>query len=310
MSHDNSLPPKRLAGPTPDRWRGAILRAAAPILLLLVLVACGSSDDDGGPGPSPTPNVVRYTAIGASDAIGFGSSVPCIPFDTVCADGRGYVAIIARQLRGAGRELTLSNLGVPGQVLSSTVQTIGNQYGRGIPGNFLQQQLPFVPRNSTLVTIFAGGNDTNAIGTAVDRGAAGNDPLGYIDAQIRTFATDYASLVRGIRDRAGSPQVIVLNLPNFAGLPFTSGFSATRKRWMQRISVGFSREGANALVGQGVTVVDLLCDSRSYQKSNYSSDGFHPNDAGYTFMAGEVMRAIDGQIGPPQADCSFMRIVQ
>jgi len=27
--------------------------------------------------------------------------------------------------------------------------------------------------------------------------------------------------------------------------------------------------------------VDLLCDARSYQASNYSSDGFHPNAAGY-----------------------------
>ena len=35
-----------------------------------------------------------------------------------------------------------------------------------------------------------------------------------------------------------------------------------------------------------------MCDARSYLASNYSSDGLHPNDAGYAFIAAEVVRAI------------------
>ena len=34
--------------------------------------------------------------------------------------------------------------------------------------------------------------------------------------------------------------------------------------------------------------VDLMCDARSYLASTYSSDGFHPSDAGYAFIAGEL----------------------
>jgi len=288
------------------------LRARLAFLLLVPLsAACGgSSDGDGGPGPSPLPNAVRYTAIGASDAIGFGSSVPCVPFDTVCANGRGYVAIVARTLRSSGKDLTMSNLGVPGQVLSPAIQTIGNQYGRGIPGNFVQQQMPFVRSGVTLVTVFGGGNDTNAIATAIDRGAAGGNPNGYIDAQIGTFTADYEALIRGVRERAGgSPRIIVLNLPNFAALPFTAKFSPAQRRWMQRISVGFSR-AANGLSAQGAHVVDLLCDARSYQKGNYSSDGFHPSDSGYDFIAGKVLQAVDTAPAQPPNDCSFARIGQ
>jgi lysophospholipase L1-like esterase len=286
------------------------LRPLAVLILASLAAACGSSggDDDGGPGPTPLPNAVRYTAIGASDAIGFGSTVPCVPFDAVCANGRGYVAIVARTLRGAGKDLTMSNLGVPGQVLSPEIQQIGNQYGRGIPGNFLQQQMPFVRSGVTLVTVFAGGNDTNAIATALDRGAAGGNVNAYIDARIQTFASDYAALIRGVRQHAGgSPRILVLNLPNFAGLPFTAPFSSTERRWMQRISVGFSR-AANALTAEGVHVVDLLCDARSYQAGNYSSDGFHPDDSGYEFIAGKVLQAVDADPGPPPNDCSFARI--
>ena len=152
------------------------------------------------------------------------------------------------------------------------------------------------------MTIFAGGNDANTIGTAIDRGAATPaDADAYIDRQVASFASDYASLLAMVRGRANNPRIIVLNLPNFAGLPFMAGRTARQKRWIERLSVGFSTAGANRLATQGVLVVDLLCDARSYQASNYSSDGFHPNDAGYAYLAGEVLKAVDAASWPPPA---------
>jgi lysophospholipase L1-like esterase len=66
----------------------------------------------------------------------------------------------------------------------------------------------------------------------------------------------------------------------------------------------------NVLTSQNVTVVDLMCDARSYVASNYSGDGLHPNDAGYAFIAGEVVRAITSASYPtPQSSCSGMTIV-
>lgn len=288
---------------------------ARVVLAVLTLALAGCNNDGSGPAPSPptgppAPNEpIAYTAIGASDAVGIGSSAPCIPF-TSCPDGRGYVPVVARELERRGRTVTVTNLGVPGAVLSPGIQAIGNQYGRGIPGNFLEQQVPFVPRTSTLVTIFAGGNDANAVATAVSRGAGGGDPDAYIDAQVRTFAADYAAVVRGVRNRAPSARIVVLNLPNLAGAPYTAGFSPTERRWMQRLTVGFSRQGANTLVTQSVTVVDLLCDPRTYDRANFSADGFHPSDAGYAFMAAEIVRAVESDAYPaPASDCAFMRLV-
>lgn len=253
------------------------------------------------------PSEIAYSAIGASDAVGYGSSSVCMPF-TPCPDGLGYVPIVARELRERG-QATLTNLGLPGAVLSPTIQELGNQYGRGIPGNFLEREMPFVPRNSNLVTIFAGGNDANAIGTAVGRGAGGSEPSAYIDQQVQKFAADYAVLVRGVRDRAASARLIVLNLPNMAGLPYNAGLSAVERRYMRQIAVGLSR-AANAQQSSNTVVIDLMCDPRSYQPGNYSSDGFHPNDAGYAFIASEVMRAVDNPGGypPPQQSCGFMDI--
>jgi lysophospholipase L1-like esterase len=196
-------------------------------------------------------------------------------------------------------------------VMSREVQDIGNGVGIGINNNFLQHEAPFVPQSTTLVTIFAGGNDANTLATAIDRGAAGSVPPNtYMDGQIAAFAEDYRELIGIIRGRAPAARIYVLNLPNFAGLPFAVGRSTRDRQWLQRLSVGFSVQGANTLVGLNVTVVDLLCNPRSYAASTYSSDGFHPSDTGYAFIADETLRAINaGSHPPPPASCPQMTIV-
>jgi len=74
--------------------------------------------------------------------------------------------------------------------------------------------------------------------------------------------------------------------------------------------VGFTTAAVNVLTSQGVTVVDLMCDPRSYLPSNYSSD-FHPNDAGYAFISSEVVNAITSASYPaPQSNCPAMNAVQ
>ncbi len=287
---------------------------AAAVLGLLVQCACSKSGSDTGPSPVPGPTTgpgpVAYSALGASDAVGVGSSVPCAPF-TPCEDGKGYVPDIARSLKADGHTVTLTNLGIPGAVLAPATQALGIKYGLGTPANLLAQEGPFVPRDTTLVTIFAGGNDTNTVGTAIDRGevdAAGANA--YIDQQVAAFRTDYASLLSAVRGRAPGARVIVLNLPNMAGLPYMAGRSSRDRRWVQRLAVGFS-QAANALASSSVFVVDLMCDARSYQKSNYSSDGFHPNDAGYTYIAGEALDAAAATAwAAPSGSCAQMDLVR
>ncbi len=286
--------------------------ATCAAVLLATLFAGCSSSKDSPTAPSPPPSAgstVYYTAIGASDAAGYGSSAPCVPF-TVCPGGMGYVPVIVRQLQGAGSTVTLSNLGIPAAVISPGFQALGRQYGRDVPINIIDQEVPFVPRNSTLVTIFAGGNDIHVVAEAIDRGAGGGDPLAYADQQIRAFGTDFATLLKGIRDRAPQARIVVANLPNFAGIPMHAGRSLEEKQLLQRISVGFSTQAINPLAGQGVAVVDLLCDGRFTSGSYFSSDGFHPNDAGYAAMAAEMMKAITSSSHPaPQGSCAAMTVV-
>jgi lysophospholipase L1-like esterase len=222
----------------------------------------------------------------------------------------GYVPVTVRQLRARGFTVDPRNLGLPTSVIGRDFQALGQVYNRVILGNFIEQEMPFVQPNATVVTIFAGINEVNVITAALGGGAGGSDPNGYIDTQVRAFGTDYTTLLSGIRARAGSPRMIILNVPNPAGLPFLAGSSLAQRQAAQRAAVGMTRTVVNPLVSQTVLVVDLMCDTRSYAPSNYSSDGLHPNDAGYAFIAGEVVRAITSSSYPsPQSSCAAMTLV-
>ena len=293
---------------TPNR-RISLVTACA-----LLAVACNKLSNSGSP-TGPTNPVapgapVVYSAIGASDANGVGSSVVCIPF-TDCPNGMGYVPVTVRTLQAQGSTVTLRNLGIPTAVIGPDIQSLGRQYGRTIEGNFIDQEMPFVLGNSTVVTIVAGGNDVNVITAALGGGAGGGDRLGYVDAQVRAFAADYATLLNGIRSRAPSARIVAVNVPNMAGLPYLAGASLDQRRAAQRAAVGMTTTVVNPLVSQGVVVVDAMCDGRSYQPSNYYSDGLHPNDAGYAFIASEVVRAMtSGSYPAPLGSCGAMTIVQ
>jgi lysophospholipase L1-like esterase len=222
----------------------------------------------------------------------------------------GYVSVAGRTLRSQNFTVRVDNLGIPTSVISSAFAQLGANYGRTIVGNFIDQEMPFVKSDTTVVTIFAGGNEVNTITAALGGGAGGSDPAGYIDNQVRSLGADYTTLVSGIRSRASQTRMVILNLPNLAGLPFLAGASLAQRQAAQRASVGMTRNVMNPLVSTSIAVVDLMCDSRSYQTGNYSSDGFHPNDSGYAFIGAEVVKAITtGTYPSPQGSCAAMTIV-
>jgi len=296
------------------------VKGHSPILRIFLVVSVmvmSQGCDKLGLGKSPTEpsgpptagSTIVYSAVGASDANGVGSSAPCIPFDE-CTGGMGYVPVTARSLKTQGFNVTLLNLGIPTAVIGRDFQTLGQQYNRIIAGNFIDQEMSFVQPNATLVTIFAGINEVNVVTAALGGGAGGSDPNGYMDAQVRAFGADYTTLLAGIRTRAGSPRIVVLNVPNPAGLPYLAGTSLAQRQAAQRVAVAMTRTVVNPLLSSSIVVVDLMCDSRSYLPSFYSSDGLHPNDAGYAYIASEVVKAITVTSYPaPQNSCSAMTIV-
>lgn len=292
-------------------------RSAGILLIVAAVSTSGCKLFEKGESPtSPTPPAtgppaagaaVHYTALGASDTNGVGGTVVCAPFETTCPNGTGYVYVLTRMLQGS-RTVTLSNRGVLGAVLSPAIEQIARDYGRNPTGNFVDQQVPFVPRETTMLTVFGGGNDVNSLTEAIERGAGASNVKDYIDGQVRAYGADYDRLIRGVRDRAPAAFILVLNTPNMAALPYASGYAESRRRIMQHMSIGFARE-ANRQAAQGIVVLDLMCDAQVYDRARFSSDGFHPNDAGYLYLAQRLAAIVNGGSSTAATSCAQMTVV-
>lgn len=286
-----------------------ILRIAGLALLSGAFAACSGESPTTPSGPPSAGSTIVYSAVGASDVTGVGSSVPCLPY-TDCPDGRGYAFVAARTLRGQGYTVNVTNLGIPTGVISRGFQDMGNQLGRTVLGNFINQEAPFVKPDSTLITVFAGANEVNIITSALGNGAGGNDPASYVDQQVTTFGNDFRQLMTDLRTVAPRARFVILNVPNVAGMPFLAGGPAAQRQAAQRASVRMTTTVVNAQAGNGVAIVDLMCDARLYDRGNYSSDGFHPNDAGYAVIGEAIARAATaGSYPAPSASCGPMTLV-
>ena len=274
------------------------------VLLLLAGAACSRGPGSPtSPTPPSTSTAVSYTAIAASDGIGFGGSAPCVPFAD-CPAGTGYVQILTRRMADGGKVVAHLNLSIPGAVLSRAIEDLAASIGRSVPGNFIERESPFVPPATTHVTVFAGGNDANTIAQAAADGKGGSSPEGYVDTQVSHWGNDLEDLINRIRSRAPNARIVALNLPNLAAAPYLASRTAAEKRLMQRVAVGLT-DRVNALVSRNVLVVDLMCDPRLIQASNYAADGFHPNDAGYTVIAELVAPALlNGTAAAPSSNCA------
>jgi lysophospholipase L1-like esterase len=278
------------------------------LLALVSLIApncskLGGNDSPTAPSGPPSPgSTIVYTAVGASDVTGIGSSKSCLPFE----DWNGYVWVAARQLRGGGYTVNVFSLGIPTTVISRAFAELAVQYGRPVLSNMIEGELPFIDKTSTLVTIFAGVNEVNVITAALGGGAGGTNPAAFIDAQANGWANDFATLVNGVRSRVPQARVIALNVPNIGALPSEARDSIDQKRAAQRAAV---RMTAAVNGTGGITVVDMMCDPRFYQPGSFSSDGLHPNDAGYAVLGAEVALAVTSPSYPvPKTSCPQMTL--
>src|SRR5262245_3050525 len=78
-----------------------IARISLACACFLAGAACDRLGGDTSPtqpsGPPTAGSTINYSVVGASDAIGHGSSKPCVLYDD--CDGTGYVWVVARTLR-------------------------------------------------------------------------------------------------------------------------------------------------------------------------------------------------------------------
>jgi lysophospholipase L1-like esterase len=297
------------------------------------LAACSGSSSSPPPTAAVQQLAYGYTAIGASDAVGYGSTVPCtkaspaLVADPTCpeAGASGYVPDIRTDLAQYGFVASLQDLGISGAVIGPDIETTANMYdpatcgprtaADAYPANFLVDELPKVNASSLLVTIFAGGNDVNGIVTALACGAGGATAASqgaFVTAQVTAFGHDFATLVGSVHAAAPKATIVVANLPNFANVPYAFAISsnpaivAALRTALQQVSVAIDTNVINTVAAQGIPVVDLQCDPQTYVTANFYTDGFHPNDAGYAALAAKyAAQILSNAPAAPQASCVY-----
>ena len=337
-----------------------VRRLGSMVMLFGVTFSLSSCTELGqavGSDPLATQHSYIYTAVGASDAVGYGSSAPCptsavvigpdteqMPTPADCPGGKGYVPVLAERLLSQTSTSALTDLGISGAVAGRAERTLGNTWepflfgcsSSGpnvcIPGDFIDDEVPLVPTNQTVVTVFAGGNDTNAILAHVAVACASCTPTQIqqmITADVTQFGADFQTLLGSIHAVDPLARIYVANLPNFALIPrgvcigsdplnpppFCGPNDPAEgqpglQALLDAISTSIDTFVINPAAASGIPVVDTECDPRSYDPANFFIDGFHPDDAGYLIFAQQFAKMVRDFGGPaPQGTCQFSQAV-
>jgi acyl-CoA thioesterase I len=233
-------------------------------LLAALLVGCASAPGGAGSAPgatySPeatataTPPIVRYVAMGASDAVGVGASDQ---------NHTAYVPILISRLPKGSSAL---NLGINGETLHGA----------------LTDELPqVIAAQPTLITVWLVGNDFK---TCV--------PLAHYTADLNTLLTRLQTETKAKVFVANAPDFSLLPaIRQAAAAGAFCGKSATQSsiraetlQWNQAIDA--------AVAAHHDTLIDLYHANLAGHPDYISGDGFHPSDAGYLALANLFWSAI------------------
>ena len=228
---------------------------------LLILGGCNSGRQLPQPqGDVPHSNSMTNTPItGPITYVALGDSTGV----GVGARNGGYVARIFKRILSERPESKLTNLCVSG---ATTSDVLDSQLKRGLA----------VKPN--LVTLGIGIND-----------------IGH-GLSIEEFAQNYETIISTLR-RDTQARLVVTNIPDISSAPRIPGFA--RAQYQQAI-VAFNQRLEAITARYDVILFDVHSTTREQLPLHpefFSSDGFHPSDAGYELWANEMWPVVARSTG-------------
>ena len=175
----------------------------------------------------------------------------------------GYVARLFKLIEERRPESKLTNLCVSG---ATTEDVLRDQLDRGIA------------MNPDLVTLGIGIND-----------------IGH-GFTLEQFAKNYEQIISTLKEKTRA-RIVVTNIPDISSAPRIPG--PMRNGYQQDLAQ-FSRRLEEIAARYGVTVFDIHTVTARELPSHpeyFSSDGFHPSDAGYELWAQEMWPTLARTIG-------------
>lgn len=240
---------------------GKLVAIITIFLALMLCSACQShSSNDKAEVNQQTSESMSVTPIsGPVNYVALGDSTGV----GVGARNGGYVARLFQNIVSERPGSKLTNLCVSG---ATTEDVLQSQLRRGIEGN------------PNLVTLGIGIND---IGHGIG---------------VEEFARNYEEILSELR-KGTSAKIVVTNIPDISSAPRIPAFA--RREYQQAIIIFNERLQAIAARHE-VTLFDVHSTTRDQLPSHpefFSSDGFHPSDAGYELWSREMWPVIARTIG-------------
>ena len=235
--------------------------AVFAFLLMMLVISCNS--ENAGKSKSNNKQASQSRSpmpiSGPVNYVALGDSTGV----GVGARNGGYVARIFKNIAGARPNSKLTNLCMSGATAEDVLR---GQLSRGIAAD------------PNLVTLGIGIND---IGHGMG---------------VEEFARNFEEIVSQLRQRTQAV-IVVTNIPDISSAPRIPEF--VRPQYRQTMTAFNQRLEAIAARYE-VTVFDVYTITRDQLPAHpefFSSDGFHPSDAGYKLWASEMWPVIARSIG-------------
>jgi lysophospholipase L1-like esterase len=172
---------------------------------------------------------------------------------------KSFASLVYADLRRTSPQATMRNLGTPG----ATTDEIAEKE---------------VPRLHTadcsFVVVFAGANDVQKLYTPSH------------------FRSSYAKLLANIRTRLPNGAILVMGLPDVSLAPHIPWILKPIESRLSRNADAAMGEAAGANGAAFVPLYALSHGRADQWKSLLSSDGIHPNDAGYRILANTALPSL------------------
>jgi lysophospholipase L1-like esterase len=240
-------------------------------------------DEQATPPTPPPPGL--YVAMGDSITYGVGVTQNCHAFPAhpvdiaeYCPDGTSYAILVARAVRDAGLAGHFMNIGINGAHVERVIS----------------DELPYLPPETTLVTLYIGTNDSRGV----------RDPQKSIAAVVSQFETNFDQLLSQIHARAPKARIVLINFPNEKYLAATYNvaddvlprYDATSQILAAFINGHYPK----------YAVVDTICNPASYDDTLLYKGGVHPNEAGAAILANALLKVLlTEKPPPPPATCQW-----
>lgn len=203
-----------------------------------------------------------------------------------------YAALLAKSLRAVW-----TNLGIKGETLipqpNSFFTGISSKgYAYAPTGGILKDEVPSIPLDTTVVTVYIGTNDQWMTRASIKPDFSNE---ATITADVAAaWQSGIAALVTGIRARVPLAHIVIASVYNDADKGSIVSLNAEPYATYRSKITAMVNAMNNAISAQGVTIADLHCDSRIYDVKNYVTQyDLHPNDAGHYAIFTDFYNAIE-----------------